>query len=41
MREIVRGQFSSGEDDYDDYDDESNEEGRADHVTGTRNEDET
>jgi len=43
MREIVRGQFSSGDDDYDDYydDDESNEESLAAYGSGAENEDET
>jgi RNA recognition motif-containing protein len=50
MREVVRGQFTSGEDDEDDYDDddiyddnydddESNEEDFAGHVTKTESED--
>lgn len=39
MREIVRGQFSSGEDDYDD-DDEPNEESFAVHSSEAENEDE-
>ena len=38
MREIVRGQFSSWEDDYDD--DELNEEGFADDASGAENEEE-
>jgi cold-inducible RNA-binding protein len=41
MREIVRGQFSSGGDDYDDDDDELNEESFAAHGSGAENEDET
>lgn len=40
MREVVRGQFSSGEDDYDD-DEELSEEGHADHATEAESEDDT